>query len=168
MQPLNLNNAPDTQQPPASPAAPSTLFNPESPRKRRTWLVALAVIIGLVAAVYWWNYLTLQSQMSAVLSGDPRNKGVSVSVHYENYINPSTMVYDLKDISGTNSKVDVFRVFLQFADKMKDRKFDTVVLSFKGKPKFKLDGAYFLKLGTEYSFQNLASLPNLLGLQTRT
>ena len=154
MQPLNLNDSQGAQPPPASPDAPPSLLNPEPPRKRRTWLAVLLVIVGLVGAVYGWNYVALQSPMSDVLSGDPRNKGVSVSVHYENYIDPSTLIYDLRDVSGPNSKMDVFRVFLQFADKLKDRKFDTVILSFRGKQKFKMSGAYFQQLGREYGYQN--------------
>ena len=100
------------------------------------------------------NYLWLQSQMNDVLKDDPRNNGVEVSVHYGNYVNPSILVYDLKLISNTNSMADVFRVFLQFSEKVQSKKFDVVELSFMGKMKFKIKGEYFQTLGEEYSWQN--------------
>jgi hypothetical protein len=92
--------------------------------------------------------------MNGVLEHDPRNKGVEVNVHYKTYINPSVLVYDLRGIAGTNSKLDVMRVLLQFAEQIKDKKFDKVELAFKGEIKFLLDGDYFQTLGREYNFQN--------------
>lgn len=146
----------DGERPPDSSPPPegSPVFGaPPRPRSRgRLALLLLLVLIPL--AVYGWNYLTLQSKMNEVLEKDPRNNGVEVSVHYKSYVNPSVLVYDLRGISGTNSKLDVMRVLLQFADRVKDKKFDKVELAFRGETKFLLDGDYFQKLGREYSFQN--------------
>jgi len=64
------------------------------------------------------------------------------------------MVFDLQSISGSNSKLDVFRVFLQFAEKMQSKNFDEVDLAFRGQIKFYIDGKYFQQLGQEYSYQN--------------
>jgi len=100
------------------------------------------------------NVFCLQSQMSDVLKGDPRNNGVEVSVYYGNYIDPSILIYDLKSISKTNSMSDIFRVFLQFSEKVQSKKFDVVELAFRGKTKFKIKGDYFQALGEEYSWQN--------------
>ena len=96
----------------------------------------------------------LQSPMNDVLENDSRNNGIEVSVHFGSYVNPSILVFDLKSVSDQKSMVDVFRVFLQFAEAMKERKFDTVELSYKGKTKFEIDGNYFQTLGEEYSWQN--------------
>jgi hypothetical protein len=101
-----------------------------------------------------FNYFRLQSQMNDVLKDDPRNNGVEVSVYYGNYVNPSILIYDLKSISKTNSMADVFRVFLQFSEKVQSKKFDVVELSFMGKTKFRIKGDYFQTLGKEYSWQN--------------
>jgi hypothetical protein len=92
--------------------------------------------------------------MNDELKNDPRNNGVEVSVHYGNYANPSILIYDLKSISNTNSMADVFRVYLQFSEKVQSKKFDVVELCFKGKTKFKIKGNYFQTLGEEYSWQN--------------
>lgn len=136
-----------------SPAGPPVLGAPPHPKRRgRLTLLLLLVLIPL--SVYGWNYLTLQRKMTEVLDKDPRNKGVEVSVHYKTYVNPSVLVYDLRAVSGTNSRLDVTRVLLQFAEHVKDRKFERVELAFRGETKFLLDGDYFQELGREYSFQN--------------
>ena len=64
------------------------------------------------------------------------------------------MVVDLIAISDSNSTEDVFRVLLQIAREFKDTEFQSVILSYKGREKFLLEGSYFLKLGKEYGYQN--------------
>lgn len=92
--------------------------------------------------------------MNDVLKDDPRNEGIEVSAHYENYVDTSVLVLDLQSISGSNSRADVFRVFLQFAEKMKSEQFSTVEMAYKGETKFMIEGDYFQKLGGEYGAQN--------------
>ena len=141
---------PHDSSPPAGP--PVLGAQPHPKRRGRPTLLLLLVLIPL--SVYGWNYLTLQRKMAEVMDKDPRNKGVEVSVHYKTYVNPSVLVYDLRAVSGTNSRLDVTRVLLQFAEQVKDRKFERVELAFRGETKFLLDGDYFQELGREYSFQN--------------
>ena len=50
---------------------------------------------------------------------------------------------------------DVFRVFLQFSEKVSDEHFDEVKLCCRGKEKVRIEGSYFLKLGREYFYQNV-------------
>ena len=110
-------------------------------------LIALAIIIGV-------NYSSAQKPIAVVLENDPRNSGIEMSAHYGGYIDPDTMVIDLKNVSGDKSPLDVFRVLLQFSNKIKDKKFDWVLLQSKGKTKFKIKGDYFQQLGQEYGRQN--------------
>lgn len=121
------NQHPDTGQP---PSAPPPFGERPPPRSRRPFLLLLLVLLPL--SVYGWNYLTLQRKMAEVMEKDPRNKGVEVSVHYKTYVNPSVLVYDLRGISGTNSRLDVTRVLFQFAEQVKVRKFERVELAFRG------------------------------------
>lgn len=121
---------------------------------KKSIIAICTIILVVIIGIYSFNYLQLQSQMNDVIKGDPRNNGVEVSVHFGNYVNPSVLVYELKSISGTNSVADVFRVFLQFAEKVESKKFDVVELSFRGKTKFKINGDYFQELGKTYSWQN--------------
>ena len=119
-------------------------------------VLTLTLVLIVFAVIFSANYFLLQSHMNNVMKDDQRNNGVKMSVHFENYINPSIVVFDIKSVSGANSMLDVFRVFLQFADKVQAKKFNIVYLSSRGKTKFKLSGDYFQTLGKEYSFQNPA------------
>jgi hypothetical protein len=141
-----------SEQTPESP--PPAGYGAQPHPKRRGCLTLLLLLVLIPLSVYGWNYLTLQHKMSKVLDKDPRNKGVEVSVHYKTYVNPSVLVYDLRGVSGTNSRLDVTRVLLQFAEQVKERKFERVELAFRGETKFLLEGEYFQELGREYNFQN--------------
>ena len=115
------------------------------------------LLIGIAAtgcAIFAWNYVTLQHQASQVRSSDSRNEGIEVYAHYGWFINPSVLVFDLRQVSGENSPLDVTRTLLQFAEKQKNRQFDRVILSYKGTPKFQLKGDYFHTLGNDYELQN--------------
>lgn len=116
--------------------------------------IVAAVVISSIAVVYGVNYIQLQDVMNSVIEKDSRNQGIDVSVRYGSYLNLSVLVYELRDITGTNSRADVFRVFLQFADAVQEKEFETVQLAFRGDTRFIMDGSYFNKLGREYSFQN--------------
>jgi hypothetical protein len=142
---------PDSSPPPEG----APIFGVPPPRARARGPLVLTLLLVLIPlAVYGWNYVTLQRKMNEIIEKDSRNKGVEVSVHYKTYVNPSVLTYDLRGIAGTNSKLDVMRVLLQFADRVKGKKFDRVELAFRGETKFLLDGDYFQRLGREYSFQN--------------
>lgn len=142
------------QQTPDPTAAGSSTLRVQPRPKRRGRLTLLLLLVLIPLSVYGWNYLTLQRKVSEVLDKDPRNKGVEVSVHYKTYVHPSVLVYDLRDVAGTNSRLDVTRVLLQFAEQVKDRKFERVELAFRGETKFLLGGDYFQELGREYNYQN--------------
>jgi len=121
---------------------------------KKSIVIIPSFFIVAIGGIYAINYTQLQSKMNTVLKEDYRNSGIDVSVHYSSYVSSSTLVYDLKTVSGSNSPADVFRVLLQFANRIADKKFNTVELCFKGKAKFKLDGDYFQTIGKEYSLQN--------------
>lgn len=134
--------------PPSYVAAPVTR---QTVRRRTAWFIAVAAAVGLVALVVVPN-MQLRSAMSAVLDRE-QNAGVDVSVRYQNYIDRSTLVYDLQSVIGA-APIDVFRVLLQFADEVSDKSFDEVLLAYRGETKFKLEGDYFGELGDEYGIEN--------------
>lgn len=121
--------------------------------KRRS-IIWILVPILVIAAIASWNYFSAQHQLSSALASDSRNEGLSEFAHYQWYVNPSVLVFDLRDVSGTNSEADVLRSLLQYAQAMKSRNFSKVVLAYKGDPRFMLEGSYFKKLGVEFSYQN--------------
>lgn len=140
---------------PAPPVEEPPTIEQRAPAKRpKRGVGAVGLLLLLLASVYGWNYLMLQSPMNEVAREDARNNGISVSAHYGYYIDPSTLVFDLRDVSMTNSKADVFRVLLQYAANMKSRRYERINLAFRGETKFILDGEYFQQLGQEYGAQN--------------
>jgi len=114
-------------------------------------IIVISILISGCAGFVDSRNGVLQERMNEVISEDYRNNGIVVSSYMK--IN-NVMVFDLQSISGGNSRIDVFRVFLQFADKNQDMNFQRVELAFKGKTKFFITGSYYQKLGEEYSWQN--------------
>lgn len=116
-------------------------------------------IISLLAIfcfpiVFAFNYLMLQKPLREVIDNDYRNAGIDLTAHYGNYVSPTILVININQIDRDKAPMDVFRVLLQFAEKLRDKDFDTVELSSKGVLKFTLKGRYFNQLGTQYSSQN--------------
>lgn len=93
----------------------------------------------------------LQERMTDVINNDERNTGILVKPYMKS---GDILVFDLQSISGENSRLDVFRVFLQFAEKNTDMTFQRVELAYKGNEKFYIDGLYYKQIGEEYSWQN--------------
>ena len=116
---------------------------------------AAVLVLGLVmAGAGLTNYLGVQRHLGSVLAADTRNKGIRAIAHYGYFVDGGTVVFDLRDISSENSMMDVFRVFMQFSQTLKDRRFTRVELSFRGRTKFVIDGGYFQQLGQEFESQN--------------
>ncbi|HIF6286343.1 TPA: hypothetical protein ACX3LL_004619 [Enterobacter asburiae] len=93
---------------------------------------AIILIVLLCGGVLSANYIFLQRHMNEVLKEDPRNDGISVWVYYKWFVNSSEINYDLRSVSAENSSLDVSRVMLQFAEKVKDYDFSKVYLSYTG------------------------------------
>jgi hypothetical protein len=63
-------------------------------------------------------------------------------------------VYDLEGLSFRQTPIDVHTAFLEFAKKLKEKRYQRVDLSYRGTTKFSIDGASFMKLGQEYANRN--------------
>ena len=118
-------------------------------------LSLLLIILGIIlTSIYGYNHFKLQKIMNDVISSDYRNTGIKVKTNYEIFINTEILIYNLTQISSDKSMADVFRVFLQFAEKTASSKFSKVVFAYSGKKKFYVNGEYYNKLGKEFNFQN--------------
>jgi hypothetical protein len=97
----------------------------------------------------------LQAVFKSIAS-DPRNGGITASAYYQDTFDHSVVVFDLQQVAEGKSRLDVFRFFLGFSQQLKNERFRTVELAFRGKTKFRIDGSYFNQLGSERDFQNPA------------
>jgi hypothetical protein len=79
---------------------------------------------------------------------------MEVSAHYQYWVVPGVVVYDLKSLDVQQTPIDVHTAFLEFAKKLREKKYSRVELSYRGSTKFSMSGAAFTRLGTEYARHN--------------
>lgn len=134
------------------------------------------VFVGtpLVAALigYSANLFLLQEPVNEVLEQNAAFSGMKVSAHYQYYVVPGVVVYDLESLSFRQTPIDVHTAFLEFAKKLKEKRYSRVELSYQGVTKFSIDGDSFAKLGQEYARRNfdyvLYSFPRLFRAENGT
>ena len=120
----------------------------------------LAAVIGYLA-----NVVLLQQPVDDILKQNAAFSGMHVSAHYQYWVVPGVVVYDLRSLSVRQTPIDVHTAFLEFAKQLKEKRYSRVDLSWRGDRKFSIDGASFARLGEEYSKRNfdyvLYSFPRL-------
>lgn len=114
----------------------------------------IIILFLLISSLGLWNYLSLQKNIHSIIKSDQRNEGVSVFLHFDWFINPSVIVFDVRDVESSKSAMDVSRVLLQLSEKLKENNYKNVILEFKGHPKFIIEGEFFKETGMEYGIQN--------------
>ena len=128
------------------------------------------VFIGtpLIAALigYSANLVLLQEPMDQVLKNTASFQGMEVSTHYKYWVIPGVIEYDLEGLTVRQTPIDVHTALVEFATKLKEKRYSRVDLSYHGVTKFSIDGASFQRLGQEYARQNydyvLYKFPKLL------
>lgn len=132
-------------------------------RTRKLVFVGTPLVAALIG--YSVNLLLLQQPVNDVLSENAALRGMKVSAHYKYWVVPGVVVYDLEEMSLRQTPIDVHTAFLEFAQKLKEKRYSRVDLSHKGVTKFSIDGDSFRRLGEEYSRRNfeyvLYSFPRL-------
>ena len=133
-------------------------------RNKRLVLVGTPLVAALVG--YSANLFLLQEPVNQVLQESSAFNGMEVSAHYQYFVVPGVVVYDLRQISMRQTPIDVHTALLEFAKKLKDKRYSRVELSYKGTTKFSIDGDSFRRIGNEYAKKNydyaLYSFPKLL------
>jgi hypothetical protein len=131
--------------------------SPKKPKLLLSVLLGLIVLAGCaVGGVWMYNETTLQKPLQRVLVADPRNHVVRAKAHFDGWIDTHSVVFDLPDVAGDSSQIDVFRVLLQYAREQKDHQYQRIILAAYGQKKFVVPGDYFQQLGREYDAQNPA------------
>ncbi|MDQ6800331.1 MAG: hypothetical protein M3041_05785 [Acidobacteriota bacterium] len=121
-------------------------------RNKKLIFVGTPLVAALIG--YSANVFLLQEPMNQVLKDNVAFNGMHVQAHYEYWIVPGVVVYDLRDLSVRQTPIDVHTAFLEFAKKLRERKISRVKLSYRGTTKFEIDGASFHRLGEEYAKRN--------------
>lgn len=121
-------------------------------RNKKLILVGTPLVAALIG--YSANLILLQEPVNDVLKENAAFNGMQVSAHYQYYVVPGVVVYDLQGLSFRQTPIDVHTAFLEFAKKLKEKRYEKVELSYRGVEKFSIDGAAFQKLGEEYEKRN--------------
>jgi predicted nucleic acid-binding Zn ribbon protein len=133
-------------------------------RHKRLIFVGTPLVAALIG--YGANVLLLQQPVNDILQENSALQGMKVSAHYQYWVIPGVVVYDLEELSMKQTPIDVHTAFLEFAKKLKAKRYSRVDISYRGTTKFSIDGAAFARLGEEYTKRNfeytLYSLPRLL------
>jgi hypothetical protein len=129
---------------------------PSRVRTRRRLAISLASLVlpVVVLAIWTYNSVVADRPLQRVLAADPRNMAIKAHAHFGDWLDAQTLVFDIDGVSGEASRLDVLRVFLQYAEAMDRQQYKTVVLACRGNRKFEMDGRYFQQLGSEYNTQN--------------
>ena len=140
-----------------SPEAPPR----SKPRRRRQALSGFLLILILIWAA---NFFLVTNPVRTALQTDPRNERYRLVAHYRYFVDPSTLVLDIRDLDGA-APADLFRGLFQSAEALHDagRTFSTVALSRSRTVVFYMDGADFDRIGQEYGGgQNIVYLVRTL------
>jgi hypothetical protein len=116
---------------------------------KRTLLFIGIFVYAAVLPIGAWNYFSVYRPVSQAT----RNQEVRIWVHFQHYISPSVLSFDLRDAHG-GTMMDVFVVLRQSTKALSSHHFKKVELRHHGDVRFILDGVYFNQLGNEYAFQN--------------
>ena len=121
-------------------------------RNKKLVFVGTPLVAALIG--YSANLFLLQEPMNDVLKTNSAFQGMEVSAHYQYWIVPGVIVYDLQSLSIKQTPIHVHTALVEFARKLKDRDFERVEISYQGKTKFSLDGRSFRKVADEYDKKN--------------
>jgi len=119
-------------------------------RHQKRWLY-LAAPLCAVLLIWRLSYALIERDVSQALKADARNSGYSITAHYRFYLDPSTLVLELHDVSAA-APLDLFRGLFESASALvsSGRSFDHVILARGGTPVFMMTGNDFRELGVEY------------------
>lgn len=121
-------------------------------RNKKLVLVGTPLVAALIG--YSANLFLLQEPVNEVMRQNASFQGMEVSAHYEYWVVPGVVVYDLRQVSIRQTPIDIHTALLEFAKKVRDKRYSRIDLSYKGTTKFSIDGESFRRLGDEYAKKN--------------
>ena len=120
-------------------------------RSRKRPLYACGIPGGVILLGWALNYFLVGQPVASTLAEDPRNSAYSLSAHYRYYIDPTTLVLDLRVVRSP-APTDLFRAVFQSAKALNaaGRRFEQVILARSRTPVFAMGGGDFSNLGEEF------------------
>ena len=123
-------------------------------KNKKLILVGTPLIAALIG--YSANLFLLQEPMNDALRQNASFNGMSVSAHYQYWVVPTVVEYDLQSLTLRQTPIDVHAALLEFAKRVRSKRFSRIDISYHGTKKFSVDGASFQRVGDEYAKHNLA------------
>ena len=124
------------------------------PAMRSRKLIFLGTPIIAALAGYMANYLLLQRPMNQILEENAAYRGMKVQTHYQYWVIPGVLVYDLRSLDDDLDPLHVHTAMLQYAFNKRQSEYDRVELHYRGKKKIWMDGNTFKRIGEEYGKKN--------------
>lgn len=128
----------------------ATVALPERHRRLPRLSLVIGMTVFVIGSIALWNFATVGVKISNVIRGDARNAGISVSAHNSYYLDPTTVVLDVRGFDNA-SCMDMFRVLFNFAKEMRANRYSRIVLEHRGTAKFLLTGDFFRGLGDDFA-----------------
>lgn len=107
--------------------------------------------VSAAALVFSANYFLVTRPVNQALAADTRNAGYLLWAHYSWFVDPGTLVLDLRKADAA-APVDLFRGLFQSAAAFaaENRQFERVILARAGEPVFVMEGESYAALGREF------------------
>lgn len=121
------------------------------PHMRKARLVVVGTPILAIFVGYMANFLLLQRPMNDILRRNASFAGMTVSTHYQWFVNPTRVVYDLRSPGDGLGPLHVQAALLEFARERADGSDRAVELRWQGKPRFTIAGNDFREIGRRYA-----------------
>ncbi len=117
-------------------------------KNKLVYVLLLVVFVFLGVYAFWsvYEFLTLKKPLQEVYETNKEFKGIIADVRYGGILSTKVLVFNLKKVPQP-TKLSPVLYFLSFAKKMEPKTFDKVLLQYKGKTKFAIDGLKFAGLG---------------------
>lgn len=123
------------------------------------WGVTLIVLTLLVLSV---NTLCLQRQWRAVRHEDSRLQGIDVGVHFDLFVRPGTLFFDVRSVAPGASESVVLRALAAFVASRPAWGDVDVKLAYKGEPRFHLSAQLVADMAAAYRTHYLAGVQSRL------
>lgn len=134
-------------------------MNPSTMKILKGVAAVVVVILAISVSFSIYEFVTLKEPLKEVYEENEELREILVDVSYGGSFNTNILVFNLKKINKP-AELAPFLFFVKFAEKMhnRNRDFDKVLIQYKGKTRFMIDGLKFSGLGVNAQIKTLGQL----------